>query len=298
MRKILTLFIIVSLAFSCFFACGEHKNEKFTIVTTNFAIYDWTKNIVGDDCNVKLLIDNGSDVHSYQPSVKDIADIASCDMFIYVGGESDEWVSEALENASGKERVELSLLASDAFTSYKEELAEGMEGEEEDALDEHIWLSVNVAGKCTRKIAEILSEKLPEFSDKFLENAENYVAKLNKLDENFRNKLKVKTLVFADRFPFRYFVEDYDLEYFAPFSGCSAETEASAATVAFLTNKVRELDTKFVFVLSGNNEKLAKTIAPGAEILTLNSIENITTLENTSYIELISQNMETILRAN
>lgn len=298
MRKISVVILSLFMLIVVLSACGTTENENFTVLTTNFAIYDWAKNVAGDAITVKLLIEGGSDVHSYQPSVKDIAEIATCDAFIYVGGESDEWVTDALKNKSNEDRAVLSLLDSEAFTAYKEELAEGMEGEEEDAIDEHIWLSLRVAAECTRRIAELFSDKLPEYADKFSENAEKYIDELKKLDEDFSEKIKLKTLVFADRFPFRYFTEDYVMDYYAPFAGCSAETEASAATVAFLTNKVDELDAKYVFVLTGNNKKLAKTIAPNAEILTLSSIENISVKDNTSYIKLMSQNMETILRAN
>lgn len=297
MRKfalILCLFII-TIAFT---GCGNPKSDKFTIVTTNFAVYDWTSNIVGSECDVVLLINDGNDVHSFQPSVKDIAEISACDLFIYIGGESENWAKEALSNKTNSKRTELSLLGSDAFVSYKEELTEGMEGEaEEDGIDEHIWLSVNVAEKCTQKIADVLSERIPSLAEKFQENADKYGASLLALDSDFRSKCDGKTIIFADRFPFRYFVEDYGLSYYAPFSGCSAESEASAKTVAFLADKVNELQAKYIFVLQGNNKKLAKTVAPDAEILVLNSMENTTTAENTSYIKLMSQNMDNILRA-
>ncbi len=304
--------LVVALSALLFGCESAVDNEKTTVVASIYPIFDWVNELTsGTGIDVKLLVNGGSDVHSYQPSVADVAAISRADLFVYVGGESDAWVESALKNTAGG-RTDLSLLGTGSLTTFEEEITEGMQSEEHDdhddhdghdghddhgaETDEHIWLSLKAAAACVKIIEEKLCAISPENSEKIAENAEKYVSKLLSLYENQlkeAEKHRGKTMIFADRFPFRYLAEEFGFEYYAPFPGCSAETEASFETVAVLSGKVEELRAGKVFVLKGNDGKLAKTIAPTAGVLTLDSLE---TRGESSYLETMSENFQTILK--
>nr|MCR5783190.1 metal ABC transporter substrate-binding protein [Clostridia bacterium] len=236
-------------------APAQENAEKLSIVTTIFPVYDWVRQLLGDNAgfaDVDMLLDSGVDLHSYQPTADDIIKISACDMFIYVGGESDEWVEDALSEATNKDMVVINLLESLGDIVREEEVKEGMEGEHEaehedehgeeeegPEYDEHVWLSLKNAALLCETIAAGLCEIDAENTELYSANKNTYVAELHALDEKYKNAVdtaSVKTLVFGDRFPFRYLVDDYGLDYYAAFVGCSAESEASFETIVFLAD--------------------------------------------------------------
>lgn len=287
--------------------------ETLEIVTTIFPEYDWVREVLGDNLDqaeVTMLLDDGVDLHSYQPTAEDILKISDCDLFIYVGGESDEWVEGALKEAVNKDMKVINLLEILGDTVKEEEVVEGMEaeeeGEEEPEYDEHVWLSIKNAAIFSQVIADTLAEIDPENADTYQNNAAAYGEKLSALDNEYQAAVDAatqKTLLFGDRFPFRYLVDDYGLSYYAAFVGCSTETEASFETITFLAGKVDELALNAVLTIEKSDQKIAKTIIENTEnkngqILTLDSMQS-TTLEDalggTTYLSVMENNL-TVLR--
>ena len=286
---------------------------KFSVVTTIFPIYDWAREVANGNDNIELtmLLNNGSDLHSFQPSVKDIAKIASADVFIYVGGESDEWVDDALKSVKNKEIKSINLMEFLSSRILEEEVKEGMQVEEEDEgeeeeeeieYDEHIWLSVKNAALCVQEISSAFSSADKDNSSLYDSNAKSYVQKLMELDSQYSDAVKNarnKTLVFADRFPFRYLVQDYGLDYYAAFVGCSAETEASFQTVRFLVDKIDELDLNSVFVIESSDKKIANTVIKNSikhdrKIVVLDSMQSISKKdidEGKKYLDIMQSNL-------
>ena len=298
----------------------ENTDKKLYIATTIFPEYDWTRAILGDradDVNLTMLLDNGTDLHSFQPAVKDIMKVSSCDLLIYVGGESDQWIEDALESAQNKDMKTINLMEVLGDSIKEEETVEGMqesehdhdhEDEEEKEYDEHVWTSMRNAEVICDAIAETLEEMDPENKEIYQSNAETYKEKLSALDEAYQetvNNAKQKTLVFADRFPFRYLVDDYDLSYYAAFSGCSAESEASFKTVTFLAGKVDELGVQSVLTMEKSDDRIAQTVientkAKDQKILQLNSMQSITSEEiadGATYLSVMEDNLGVLKEA-
>ena len=316
MKKIIALLLSLALFFGLFSGCTNKKQSnddgKLNVLCTIFPEYDWAKNIIGErinDVNLTMLLDDGVDLHSFQPSVDDLIKISTCDLFIYVGGESDAWVSDALKQAVNKDMVVINLLDVLGDAVKQEELVEGMEGEEDEQdeieYDEHVWLSVKNAELFTTYIAEQLCAIDADFSDVYEANAKNYIEKLEALDKEFGetvNGAKRNVILFADRFPFRYLIDDYALDYYAAFVGCSAETEASFKTIAFLSSKVDELGLKSIITLEGSEQKIAKTIIDNTAtkdqtILTLNSMQGITSADiaaGETYFSIMTENLSVL----
>lgn len=319
-------------------ACGAGSDGKrentetvgaseLCIVTSIFPEYDWVKNILGDQAenvDLTLLLDNGVDLHSYQPTAADILKVASCDLFIYVGGESDEWVDDVLKEAANKNMVVIDLLDVLGDAVKEEELVEGMQEEHEDGekkgdgtvhgqeeeteYDEHVWLSLKNARTIVDYIAGKLAEIDPSNADSYRANASDYAKKLEELDKRFEtavNESSVKTILFGDRFPFRYLADDYGLDYYAAFVGCSAETEASFETVIFLAGKVNELGLKSILTIESSDQKIAKTIVENTrdksqQILTMDSMQSVTAKDvksGTTYLSLMEKNLEVLRQA-
>ena len=311
-------------------ASGQNANEslesagRLKIVTTIFPEYDWVREVLGEkaqDADLFMLLDNGVDLHSYQPNAEDIMNISNCDLFIYVGGESDEWVEDALKEKVNENMVVINLLETLGDSVKEEELVEGMEGEEEEEegeeegeeeegpeYDEHVWLSVKNARVIVGKIAESLEALDPSDADIYKANADNYNQKLSDLDAAYEEAVSeatCKTLVFGDRFPFRYLVDDYGLSYYAAFVGCSAETETSFETIAFLAGKVDELGLKYVVTIEGADHKIAETIISNTgdkdrKILTMDSLQSTTSKDvqsGTTYLGVMEQNLEVLKEA-
>lgn len=299
---------------------SDTPQKKLSIVTTIFPEYDWVRQIAGDkmdNIELTMLLDNGVDLHSYQPTVDDIVKISSCDMFIYVGGESDEWVEDALQEAVNKNMAVVNLLDVLGDAVKEEEVVEGMQGdedeehdheEEEVEYDEHVWLSLRNAAVLCREIADRLSAIDPANKDAYAANAAAYIGKLNALDEQYAvavNAAPVKTVLFGDRFPFRYLTDDYDLNYYAAFVGCSAETEASFETVVFLANKVDELGLNTVLTIESADGKIARTIidntaAKSAQVLQMDSMQSTTSQDvknGETYLGAMEGNLEVLKQA-
>ncbi len=227
----------------------QNENKKPTIVTTIFPIYDWVKNIAGESVNIEGLFKNGADLHNYQPTVQDIVKISNCDLFIYVGGESDSWVSDALKTSTNQNRIVINLLEAIGEKLKEEEIVEGMQFEKENydndeddvEYDEHVWLSLQNAKILCSSIKDALCTLDDENKTAYEKNYEEYCKKLIDLDNQYKTVVcsaSKNAILVADRFPFRYLVDDYNLYYFAAFLGCSAETEASFKTIKFLSDKI------------------------------------------------------------
>lgn len=336
MKKIFLILAVFSALTTSVFAAKAKKSDKLKVVTTIFPVYDWTRGILGDNAKndeLTLLLGNGVDLHSYQPSIQDIAKISTADIFIYVGGESDGWVTDALKNATNKNMKVINLMETLGDKVKAEEIKEGMQAEEEDEhdhehheaedeydhhhhssdeeeieYDEHVWLSVRFAKILATEIASALCEKDSVNSAAYKANLKAYTAKLDALDADYAEAVKAgskKTLLFGDRFPFRYLVDDYDLDYYAAFVGCSAETEASFETIIFLANKVDELTLNNVCQIESGNGKIAKTIIQSsknknAKILTFDSLQSTTTKDikkGSTYLSVMQKNLEVLKEA-
>ena len=320
MKKITAVLLSLILMISALTGCGGAQNNHadIKVVTTVFPIYDWVREIVKDDVDIKLdmLLDNGADLHSYQPSATDIMDISDCDVFIYVGGESDKWVSDVIAQAKNKDMVVLDLLDIIGDKAKEEEVKEGMQNEEEKdkndkdetEYDEHVWLSLKNASLFVSEIADALGKKDAQHADAFKANADAYTDKLAELDKQYKSaadSAKTKTLLFGDRFPFRYLTDDYKLDYYAAFSGCSAETEASFETIVFLADKVNELGLKAIMQIESSDGSIAKTIRDNTkskdqEILTLDSMQSVTQKQlsdGETYLNIMQSNLEVLKKA-
>lgn len=331
MKKIITLMLVAVLAVCALSGCGtsksgeDTKDKKIKIVTTIFPEYDWVMQILGDKADkadVTMLLDKGVDLHSYQPSTADIAKISEADVFIYVGGESDEWVEDVLKEAKNKKLKVINLMDVMGDKAKEEEVKEGMQPEEEEhaeeakdgkeeeevEYDEHVWLSLKNAKIFTKKIADVLSEVDKDNAKTYQANYESYAKKLDDLDKKYAEAVasaKNKTLVFGDRFPFRYLVNDYGLDYYAAFVGCSAESEASFETVTFLAKKIDELGLGNVLTIEGKNHKIAKTVVDNTKnkdqkVLTMDSMQSTTSKDvkdGATYLGIMEKNLEVLKEA-
>ena len=339
MKKLfLILTVFTALTASTFAAKKSAKNDKLKVVTTIFPQYDWTREIMGDKASsaqLTLLVGNGVDLHSYQPSIQDIAKISTADIFIYVGGESDGWVKDALKNAVNKNMKVINLMEVLGDKVKAEEIKEGMQAEEEEdhddhdaedhdheaegyhhhhdddeevEYDEHVWLSLRNAKILSAEIAEVLCEKDPANAASYKANFASYSAKLDALDKDYTAAVasaSKKTILFGDRFPFRYLTDDYGLDYYAAFVGCSAETEASFETVVFLSKKVDGLGLNSVLKIESGDGKIARTIVQNtknktAKVLTLDSIQSTTLKQanaGTTYLKIMEENLKVLKEA-
>ena len=246
----------------------QETESTVSIVTTIFPLYDWCRVVLGENpgnARLTFLLDSGTDLHSYQPSAGDMVTVSECDLFVYIGGGSDVWVPDALGNSVNPEQVSLNMMEVLKDSVREEEIIEGMEAEEEEEAeyDEHVWLSLKNAKTAVQAIASVMKEKDPVNADVYSANADGYCMYLDELDGKYSNAVdhaEFDTLVFADRFPFRYLVDDYGINYYAAFAGCSAETEASFETIRFLAEKVDELGLPGVMTIEKNDEKIARTV--------------------------------------
>ena len=324
MKRILSLILACTASLGMLTGCGstpltEKDSSKLKVVTTIFPEYDWVRQILGDkadDADITMLLDNGVDLHSYQPTADDIVKIADCDLFLYVGGESDGWVDDALAGAANKDRRVINLLDVLGAQVKEEETVEGMETEEEDAAadaddpeyDEHVWLSLKNAETLCEAIANALEELDEQNKDTYAANLTAYTEQLAALDAAYQTAVdtgKRKTVLFGDRFPFRYLVDDYGLSYYAAFAGCSAESEASFETVSFLAKKVDALSLPCVLTIEGKQHKIADTIvqntkAKNQPILTMDSMQATTSEDvanGTTYLGVMENNLGVLKQA-
>ncbi|MDR2019349.1 MAG: metal ABC transporter substrate-binding protein [Treponema sp.] len=310
-RMVLFVCILVSLAMAL--EAGGRKDTaqtgKINVVATIFPPYDFVREIAGDRVNLTMLLPPGAESHSFEPTPQDIIKVQNCDIFVYVGGESDAWVERILESMN-TDRMEIITLM-DCVEVVEELIVEGMEEEEEEEeaegpeYDEHVWTSPQNAKLIVQKIAGVLKQRDAPNAAAYEQNTASYLAKLTDLDASFRNVVngaKRKTLIFGDRFPFRYFADAYGLSYFAAFPGCSTETECSAATIAFLVNKVRAEKIPVVFHIELSNEKITDTICEetGAKKLLLHAVHNVSKRDfdqGANYYGLMSRNVQNLKEA-
>ena len=296
--------------------------EKISVVATIFPEYDWIRNIVGENADhveIRQLLDKGVDMHSFQPTAEDMMTIASCDLFVYVGGESDSWTADALKNSVNPDQISVNLMETLGSRVKEEELVEGMQEEDHDhdhehgpaeapEYDEHVWLSLKNAEVLTERLADALAEADPACADSYRENAKQYAEKLAALDKEFAETVAAapkKTVLFGDRFPFRYLTDDYGLDYYAAFAGCSAETEASFETIVFLTEKADELGLGAVLTIENSDQKIAKTIVSGTKtkdqkVLVMDSMQSVTAADaagGRDYLERMRGNLEVLKEA-
>ncbi|MCR5706847.1 MAG: metal ABC transporter substrate-binding protein [Ruminococcus sp.] len=320
LRKIISAAAALAFAVSISTGCSAQSRDdsRLSIVCTVYPLYDWTSQIVSGapDTDLTYLMDNGADLHNYQPTADDMMTVSDCDVFIYVGGESDKWVDSALKNARNKDMKVIDLMDVLGSRLREEELKEGMqstEEEEEDSgnepeFDEHIWLSLRNAEDCTAAIASILSDADSEHAEIFKNNASAYIDELAALDDDYKeltDSAENRTLIFGDRFPFRYLLDDYGLDYYAAFKGCSSESEASFETVTFLAGKCDELGAEYVFTIDGSDcsiadAVIASTKSKSQKVLTLNSMQSVKAADGKpapSYIELMTDNLNTLKEA-
>ena len=346
MKKVASIAILFfALAFmltACNTEAGKKDSapKKISVVATIYPQYDWLKNVIGeraDAVDLKLLIKNGTDLHSYKPSAQDIATIAKADLVVYVGGESDEWIEKALAATPKDGRIALNLMKALGDRVKEEEVVEGMQADpsassgteeqvhdkvtepaeatsehhhhEEVENDEHIWLSLKNAWILVNALAQSLSKVDSANSSIYTANAVLYNAKLWEMDKEFATAVSnasQKTILFGDRFPFRYLVDDYGIKYYAAFVGCSAESEASFETVTFLAGKMDSLQLPAIFTIDGSNGKIARAIleasknSKNAQVLTLNSMQSVTDEQikaGVDYLSIMRDNLEVLKKA-
>ena len=328
--------------------------EKFQVVTTIFAPNDWTKVILGseiDNWDLTMLLNDGVDLHNYQPTAADIAKISSCDLFIYIGGHSDAWVEDALKVANNDEMTVIRLMDITSDHLHFEEFVQGMEAhdhshaheshedhedhdhpadheshedhgdhdhhaeheshEDHDhasEADEHIWLSLKNAILCSNAIYEAIISIDPGNQSIYENNVLAYIDELNTLDKDYSNMVKksdISTVIFADRFPFRYLIEDYNLDYYAAFSGCSSDIEASFDTIIFLADRVDALELNSIFILEGSDGKIAEAVKENSnnkelKVLEINSMQSISKeaiKEGANYLSLMRDNFKQLDKA-
>ena len=317
--RFVLMFGVMLLLFGCTQVKDVEENHKIKVVTTIFPPYDFVRQIAGDNVEVTMLLKPGEETHSYEPTPQDILQIQQADVFIYTGGENDVWVEDILDSIhlEGKEMIAMV----DCVETLEEEHVEGMkderghnhtlhdhehehehEEEHEHTVDEHVWTSPQNAEKIVVDISTVLQQKDKENALLYKENTEKYLVQLKELDEEFREVVensKNHVLLFGDRFPFRYFAEEYNLDYYAAFPGCASDTEPSAATMAFLINQVKEKNIPVVLKMELSNDDISKAIAEatGTKVRTFYSCHNLTAKEfqaGETYLSMMRKNVETL----
>lgn len=293
------------------FGCSGEKeaDERLKIVATNFALYDFAKNVCGDLCSVTMLIPAGTESHDFEATLSDIDKISSADLFIHTGGESEEWIDDVFSSLESMDIHINSISAVEYVETLEEELKEGMQAEEEEeedgAIDEHVWTSIPNAVLLIDVIAEKIIEIEPSFEAQVNENAEKYKTELMKIDSDIEkcvSEAKRNLIIVADRFPFRYFTERYSLDYYAAFSGCTSNTEPTLSTINFLIEKVKEESIPAVFKIEFSDGKCAEAIAKetGCAVLELHSAHNVTKEEldgGITYADIMRRNLEQLRTA-
>ena len=316
MKKLLCALLTVSIFIGIFAGCKTTESKKIKIVTTVFSCYDWTKEIIGekiDDFDLKFLLNNGVDLHSYQLTSGDLYDISTSSLFVYVGGESDEWVEDVLKSNKDLNSINMMEVLNDSL--LEEEVVEGMqveeegeEEEEEEEFDEHIWLSFRNASVICDEICSRLCKIDGDNADIYKDNTKAYKEKLVEMFNKYKKVVdaaETKTLLVADRFPFRYLANDYGLKYYAAFKGCSSECDATFATITGLADKLVKENLACVIVLDGSDKKLANSVISGSKlkdikIYEINSMQTATVKGNDkdeTYLTIAESNLSVLTKA-
>ena len=316
--KILLVFVAFVFSIVSLTGCNKNKDNenKLTIVTTNFPSYDFARAVVKDnkDVNLKMLLKPGAESHDFEPTPQDIIDIKNSDLFIYTGGESDEWISDILDDIDTDKTKVIKMM--DLVDVKEEEIVEGMEDEEHEEeeehhdeeeveYDEHVWTSpvnaIKIVNALRDEVVSIDNDNKKVYED----SAKEYTDKLEKIDNEFKDivkNAKRKEIIFGDRFPLRYFVDEYNLKYYAAFPGCSAQTEASAKTISYLVDKVKEDKIPVVFHIELSNGKIAEAISKetGAKVLEFNTAHNISQKDfdaGVTYVDIMDENTKVLKEA-
>ncbi len=315
MKRFLSLLLAAVLVCSlagCGGAPAQQDEARLRVVATAFPFYDWVRNVVGDVPGVELtwLMDTGVDPHSFQPSVDDLLKVTNSDVFVFVGGESDLWTADAVTQMANPNACAVPLLMVIGLAAVEEEDVPGAEPEEEEApgaLDEHIWMSLKNAAVCVQAIADVMADRDPDHADEYRANAKAYIAQLNALDADYAQAVAespLHTIIVADRFPFRYLAEDYGLDYFAAFSGCSAETEASFETVLTLAKQTDALGVPALLTIDGGRESICDAVRDAAKsdpaVRVLNSLQTVTADDaaaGMTYLSVMTDNLDVLKEA-
>lgn len=313
-RKIIAVIAAAALGVSLCGCTSPEKSEisgKLKVIATIFPAYDFARQVFGDTADVKMLLKPGQESHSYDPSAKDIVEISGCDLFVYNGGESDQWVESVLKSAPEVETFRMT----DAVSLLDEEVTEGMqnagehdhdeeehEEEHEDEYDEHVWTSPDNASAIVKALGKRAAELFPENADSLTANADCYAGKINELDAKFAELLsgEERYFIFGDRFPLLYFFRHYGLNYYAAFPGCGSETEPSAQTMTFLLDKLRQPDSvPAVFCIELSSRRLGEVLAedsglPVVEFHTCHNISADDLAAGETYVSLMERNYEVL----
>ena len=324
MKKLYKIMIVAIMLFSVFSltGCNNKNNEsKITIISTGFPGYDFARAVTKNskDVEVKMLLKPGAEMHDFEPTPQDIKNIKNSDIFIYVGGDSDEWIEDVLDDIDTDKTKVIKLM--DLVNVVEEEHVEGMEEhhhdeddeeheedhehEEEIEYDEHVWTNPINAITITNKLKDEVIKIDNSNKELYEKNASNYVNELTNIDNEIKDIVKNgkrKEIIFGDRFPLRYFVDEYGLSYYAAFPGCSEQTEASAKTISFLINKVKEDKIPVVFHIELSNGKIANTIAKetGAKVLEFKTAHNISQKDfdaGVTYVDIMKDNIKVLKEA-
>ena len=316
--KILLVFVVAVFSIVSLTGCNKNKDNenKLTIVTTNFPSYDFARAVVKDnkDVELKMLLKPGAESHDFEPTPQDIIDIKNSDLFIYTGGESDEWISDILDDIDTDKTKVIKMM--DLVDTLEEEIVEGMEDEEHEEeeehhdeeeveYDEHVWTSPVNAIKIVNALRDEVVSIDNDNKKVYVDSAKEYTDKLEKIDNEFKDivkNAKRKEIIFGDRFPLRYFVDEYNLKYYAAFPGCSAQTEASAKTISYLVDKVKEDKIPVVFHIELSNGKIAEAISKetGAKVLEFNTAHNISQKDfdaGVTYVDIMEENTKVLKEA-
>ena len=309
---LLAAFLLLSGCGKTETAPADGETDKLTVVATVFPAYDFARAVGGEAAEVSLLLPPGAESHSYEPTPADIMAVQQCDLFLYLGGESDTWVETILESV---EPQGTTLRMIDCVDLLEEETVEGMESHEDEhdhdeglglgevvGYDEHVWTAPRNAAQITRAIGAEMEALDPSNAAFYAANAADYAGQIEALDQEFADffaGVADRTMVFGDRFPLRYFADEFDIPYYAAFPGCSTQTEPSAATIAFLTEKVREEGISAVWYIEFSNHLVADSIAEaaGAETAMFHSCHNVSADDlaaGATYISLMTDNLETL----
>ena len=282
-------------------ACAGARAEGLNVVATIFPPYDFARTVAqGTGAEVSMLLRPGVESHAYDPSPADIVKMEGCDLFLYIGGENDAWVEEILSSMGEKRPVALRLM--DCVEVLPEETGEGMEAEADGEMDQHIWTSPRNARKMVQAIAQALCEADPVNETTYRANLASFDAELEILDADFAGVAQSgarREMVFADRFPFLYFAKDYGIEWYAAFPGCSSESEPSAATIAFLIDKIKADHLPVIYRLEQGNERVASILAQetGAKVLRFHACHNVTKDDmetGRTYLDFMKENVEAL----